>query len=61
MATEAQRTACRRYYARSKKLTKAYLLRMNKVKDADVIAKLDEVPNKVEYIRELVRRDICGD
>ena len=61
MATEAQRMACRRYYARSKKFTRAYLIRLNKVKDADVIAKLDDVPSKAEYIRELVRRDICGD
>jgi hypothetical protein len=26
--------------------------------DADVIEKLDSVPSKVEFIRELIRRDI---
>ncbi len=26
--------------------------------DAEIIAKLDSVPNKASYIRELIRRDI---
>lgn len=27
--------------------------------DADVLAKLDTVPNKTDYIRQLIRRDIA--
>lgn len=57
MATEAQKAACRRYYERTKKTHKVYMLRLNRKADKDVIAALDAVPNKTDYIRELVRRD----
>ena len=29
--------------------------------DADVLAKLDAVPNKTDYIRQLIRRDIAAE
>ncbi len=37
--------------------SKAYSIKFNPEKDADVIAKLESVP-KVSYIRELIRKDI---
>lgn len=36
----------------------AVLLRLNKNTDADVIRKLDAVPSKMGYIKELIRQDI---
>ena len=57
MATEAQKEACRRYYARMKGITRVFMFRLNKERDADVIEKLDSVPNKADYLRELVRKD----
>jgi hypothetical protein len=38
--------------------TKQYVMRLRIGADADVIKKLDSVPSKTEFIRELVRRDI---
>lgn len=38
--------------------TKELVLRFRLNKDGDVIQRLDEVPNKTEFVRELVRRDI---
>lgn len=35
---------------------RAFTIRFNKVKDADVIAFLEECPNAVDYIRQSVRR-----
>ena len=37
---------------------KALTLKFNKEKDADVLARFDEVENKADYIRKLVRADI---
>ena len=42
-----------------KKLRK-YIISCNKVEDADVIKRLDSVPNKTAYIKQLVRGDIDG-
>lgn len=58
MATEAQKRANRKYYEKSKKFFKAVLLRFSREQDADVLAKLDSVPNKTDYVRKLVRKDI---
>lgn len=57
MTKEAQKRACRAYYQRTKATTKAYLLRMRKKEDADVIERIDAQPSKVEYIKRLVRED----
>ena len=54
MVTEAQKAAKRRYDMTTKEL----VLRFRLSKDMDVIQRLGEVPNKTEFIRELVRRDI---
>jgi len=60
MATEAQRAACKRYYERTKKSHKVYIIRLNRESDRDVIATLDRAGNKTDYIRDLVRGDING-
>lgn len=52
--SEAQKRAKKRY----DKKTKELVLRFRLNQDGDVIQRLDEVPNKTEFIRELVRRDI---
>lgn len=58
MTTEAQKAACRRYYAKKKKVVKAYLFRLNRESDADVISVLDSKANKTDYLRKLVRNDM---
>lgn len=55
MTTEAQKRAMRNYYLRTKDLSRVYLFRMNKKKDADVIAALDAEADKTELLRKLVR------
>lgn len=37
-----------------------YHLKLNMRTDADVIAKLDSVPSKQDYLRQLVRRDLAA-
>jgi hypothetical protein len=54
MVSEAQKRAKRRY----DKKTKELVLRFRLNQDGDVIQRLDEVPNKTEYVRSLVRQDI---
>jgi len=60
MLTEQERrerqAASRRKYDSTK--TKQYVMRLRIGADADVIKKLDSVPSKTEFIRELIRRDI---
>ena len=51
---ESQREAQKRY---QKKL-KTYILRFRIDQDADVIARMEEVSSKTEFIRELIRRDV---
>ena len=41
-----------------KRAQKPYMIRLHKVNDADVIAQLEKQPNKTDYIRQLVRKDI---
>ena len=55
MVTEAQKRAKKRYDSLR---TKQYVMRLRIGADADVIEKLDSVPSKTEFIRELIRRDI---
>lgn len=38
--------------------TKRYGFKLNIKSDADIIAKLDSVPNKQDYIRTLIRKDL---
>lgn len=60
MTSEAQKAACRRYYEKNKYKFRTVALRLNRVSEADVLDKLDSVPNKALYIIGLVRRDIDG-
>ena len=53
--TQAQLDYIRKY---EKENVKQYRLRFNKVYDADVIAKIEEQPNKIDYIRGLIKQDI---
>ena len=55
MATEARLRANDKY---DKNATKKILLKLNKNTDADILARLEEVPNKQGYIKELIRRDM---
>lgn len=38
--------------------TKSYVIRMMKRTEADIIEKLESVPNKAGYIKSLIRADI---
>jgi len=55
--SEAQKKARKRYDAK----TKQYVFRLRRGADADVIDRLDSVPEKTNYVRELVRRDVAGE
>jgi hypothetical protein len=37
---------------------KTYVMRFRRDKDGDVIGKLESVPNKTDYVRQLVQNDI---
>ena len=54
MVSEAQKRAKKRYDMKTREL----VLRFRLNQDRDVIQRLDEVPNKTEYVRSLVRQDI---
>lgn len=43
------------YYART---TKSFKIQFRKEADADVIEKLNSVPAKTDYVRNLIREDI---
>lgn len=55
MTTEAQRRANRKYEAEN---TRQVHLKLNLRTDEDVLEKLDIVPNKQGYIKELIRADL---
>lgn len=54
---KSQRDAARRYIEAK---TKQYMFRFRIVEDAEIVAKLDSVPCKVGYIRELVLKDLSN-
>ena len=54
LATDAQKRAKARY----DKTTKAIVLRLRRGADADIIERLESVPQKTEYLRRLIRQDI---
>lgn len=56
MVSEAGKKAMRRYHDKLRK----YIISCKKREDADVIERLDSMPNMTAYIKELVRRDING-
>lgn len=54
MVSEAGKRAMRRYARK----TVQVIFRLRKDADADIIARLSSVPNKTEYIRELILKDV---
>lgn len=56
MATEAQIKAQAKYDAEN---TRQVNLKLNRNTDKDVLDKLDEVPSKQGYIKELIRADLA--
>lgn len=55
MATEAQIRAQKKYDAEN---TRQVHLKLNRRTDGDVLEKLDSVPSKQGYIKELIRADL---
>lgn len=55
MASEAQKRASLKYDSEN---TTQVKLKLNKVTDADILEKLQEVKSKQTYIKELIRKDI---
>lgn len=55
MSTEAQKRASMKYNRASTILVP---FRLNKATDADILARLKEVPSKQGYIKSLIRADI---
>lgn len=44
----------------NKEKTRCIQIRLNKNTDADILEKLDQVPSKMGYIKELIRNDLKG-
>lgn len=57
MATKAQARATAKYDATH---TKQVILKLNLKTDDDILSKLDQVPNKQGYIKELIRKNLKG-
>lgn len=55
MTTEAQKKASKKY---SRNNTKRFAIELNLKNDFEIIKKLEEVPNKQGYIKELIRKDL---
>ena len=53
--SDAQKRAVAKYDAAN---TKSHLLKLNLKTDADIIAHLDQQPNKLAYLKKLIRDDI---
>ena len=53
--SEAQERAVKKYDAAN---TKSFLLKLNRKTDADIIAHLQQQPNKVAYLKKLIRDDM---
>lgn len=57
MASESEIKAISKF---NKYKTRCINLRLNLKTDADILKKLDEVPSKMGYIKDLIRNDICN-
>lgn len=55
MASEAQKKATLKY---DSQMTTQVKMKLNVKTDADILAKLDSVPSKQTYIKQLIRADI---
>ena len=53
--SDAQKRAVAKYDAAN---TKSHLLKLNRKTDADIIAYLDQQPNKLAYLKKLIRDDM---
>ena len=53
--SEAQKRAVKKYDAAN---TKSFLLKLNKKTDTDIISNLQQQPNKVAYLKKLIRYDM---
>ena len=53
--SEAQKRAVKKYDATN---TKSFLLKLNKKTNADIIAHLEQHPNKLAYLKNLIRDDM---
>ena len=53
--SDAQKRAVAKYDAAN---TKSHLLKLNKNTDADIIAHLEQQPNKLAYLKKLIRDDM---
>ena len=58
MWTEAQKKAQEKYDTTN---TVQLKMKLNKKTDADILERLNEVPNKQGYIKDLIRKDIKSD
>lgn len=57
MRTEAQKRADAKYKSES---TARLFVELNKNTDADIIARLAEMPSKAGYIKQLIRQDMVA-
>ncbi len=55
MPSEAQKRAALKYRATH---TVKVTIELNKSTDADILEKLESVPNKAGYVKQLIRADI---
>lgn len=58
-AMKARSASLKKNYEWKKSNTKSIMVLFYAKSDADVLAKLSEVPNKTAYVRELIRKDIA--
>lgn len=59
--TDAEKRAQRKYDTEHKYQFKSIHLKYNVLNDADILAKLDAVENKQDYVRQLILKDIEKD
>lgn len=59
--TDAEKRAQRKYDTEHKDQFKSIHLKYNVLNDADILAKLDAVENKQDYVRQLILQDIEKD
>lgn len=55
MTSQAQKKAVSKYDAAN---TKSVMLKFNLTTDKDILDRLEEVPNKQGYIKQLIREDM---
>lgn len=55
MTSDAQKRAVAKY---DRENTKSYLLKLNRKTDADIITFLEQQPNKLAYLKKLIREDM---